>query len=699
MRQHALRRSLLSAAATATIIGVMAVPSGPAFAAGTATITGHLTGSSGQPLANAAVQVSNSQETFQVTTDASGAYSAPGLDAGSYTVSFVPAGAQFRQYAHQKRTWETADQIAVAAGATVVVDDQALPSGRITGSLHKRDGSPVAGAYLTAYTAGEQVMAGTVNTAADGTFSFELLPGTYKIEFYQYPLVYQWNGGTFTSESAAAITVVAGQATPLAETVIATGSIAGQLLKADGTPAAGVNVSANVPDGPGRYATTGADGRYRMDDVPVRADWYVAFRGPGGRTQYAHGKLTQESADRVAVTEGQVTTVDDQLLPTGSVRLVAHDATTGAPLTGFCAWEASSSVGGCAETTELVVADMFVGTWHFSVNLGDHRHFDVIDQPAVVTAGQTTTVDVAMRLGASLTVPMTARASGAAADGCAQVARSGGEFPVPYGSGCSDWQSPPTPGSVLIGPLEPGTYQVFADPGDGALGSQWVGATGGTGDRDAAASVTLAAGDQATLAPVRFDGAGSIRGTVTDVNTGAPVPYACVSVVARTPGFSGDGCNQATATDGTYTIGGLGPYAWPVQFSHQAYQWRWSGNKVTRPEATKVTVRVGKSVAANIKLRTGGGTVTGTIKDAAGHTIDGMVIAYNAVTGEAVSLGAYADGGGPYALSLLAAPQPVKLFYSAGFGHSGWAGGTDFASATTYQVRNNRTTTANIVVP
>lgn len=702
LRQHALRRSLLSAAATAVIVAGIAVPAGPALAAGTSTVTGHLTDSSGQPLANASVQVSDGgTTTVNTTTDAGGAYTASGLDAGDYTVSFVPAGAQFRQYAHRQRAWEAAEHFAVAAGATVVVDDQALPSGRIAGALHQRDGSP-ATASLTVYAGDEQVLVGVADTAADGTFSLELLPGTYKIQFYRYPSINQWNGASFTYDSAAPIAVVAGQTTPLPETLIPTGSIAGQLLAADGTPAAGVSVGASTLEyiGGTHNATTGADGRYRIDDVPVRSDWLVSFSGPRWVPQYAHDKLTPESADRFAVTEGQVTTVDERFRPTGSVRIRAHDAGSGAPLSGFCAYALlNTNISGCTDGAELVLTDVFAGTWHFNVNIGDRRHFEVADAAATVTGGQTADLDVAMALGASITVPMVASAGGAAAEGCVQLGKVGDSFPTWLSYACSDWQQSPVPGTVVLGPLEPGAYQVFADPNGDALGAQWVGPAGGTGDRDAASRFTVAAGDQLTVPVVRLDAAGSIRGKVTDVATGAPVPYACVSVTPIVPGFGGDGCPHSTGADGTYVLTGLGPYAWPVEFAKAEYQWRWSGNAPSRPEATKVTVRVGKSVAANIKLRTGGGTVAGTLRDAAGHPVDGAVTPYNAVTGEAVALGGTAYNGQPYSIPLLAPQQSVKLRWSTNNGRNGWVGGADFASATAYPVKNNKTVTVNITIP
>jgi hypothetical protein len=702
LRKHALRRALLSAAATALIIAGIAVPAGPALAAGTATITGHLTDAAGQPLANALVSLRTTDwaHLASVAADANGVYTASGLEPGEYIVSFSPFGGGYTQYLHQRRTYGEAEHFVVAAGATIVADDQALPTGRITGTFRNRDGSPLA-ADISVYTAEFQDSAGSGTVAPDGTFSIELLAGSYKLNFSRYPGINQYNGGVTNFESAAAIEVVAGQTTPWAETLMATGSIAGRLTNADGSAAAGVGVFAETLNytAPSHNATTDADGRYRMDGVPL-GDWIVGFEGPRWIAQYAHGKLDRETADRITVADAQVSTVDEQLLPTGTVRIVAHDATTGAPLSGFCAWALrNTNLSGCAQGAELVLPDAFAGVWRFDVNIGDHRHFDVPDATVTVTGGQTSTIDVAMRRGASLTVPMAAKAGGATAEGCALASRVGDYFPNDNVYDCSDWQSPPVPGTVVIGPIEAGTYQIFADPRDDALGAQWVGATGGTGDRGAAAQLTLAAGDDVTAGVVRFDAGGSIRGKVTDLATGAPVDGACVSVTAMAPGFGGDGCPVATIADGTYTIAGLGPYAWPVEFVKHDYQWRWSGNAVTRPEATTVTVRPGRSVAANIKLRTGGGTVAGFFHDAGGHPIDGAVLPYNAVTGEAVQFGGQAYGGGPYTIAMIAPQQSVKLRWYTNDGRSGWVGGSSFASAASYPVKNNKTTTVNITIP
>ncbi|MGI5180991.1 MSCRAMM family protein [Dactylosporangium sp. CA-152071] len=590
----------------------------------------------------------------------------------------------------------------VGAGATVTVDDQ-LPTGTISGSLLNRDGTP-AWAYLTVFDSAEQNFVTSVSVPSSGAFTLDLPAGSYKLNYRVRNAFDQWSGGKTSYETAVPVEVTAGQAVQVVETVLPTGSVGGRLTKADGSPAANVGVTASQPGGSGSgWTSTGTDGRYRIDDLML-GDYVVAFSGPAGVSQYAHGKLDSAAADRFTVADGQLTTVDETFLPTGAIRVVAHDATTGEPLEHFCVWATNTdNAGGCATGAELLITGLFVGRYTLSVNIDDRLHLTVPYTPVTVTAGQTATIDVAMRQGASITATMASRDGGTAVDGCIGVANVDQPYGYdPYGF-CSDERPGPTPGSVVIGPLEPGTYQLLADPRGDALGLQWVGAAGGTGDRGAAQRFTVASGDQITTPTIQFDRAGTVRGKVTDVNTGAPVASVCVSVVALSHGFAPQGgCAFSTGADGTYSIPGVGPYAWPVQFIGRGYQWRWSGNAANRPDATMVTVPAGKKAAANIKLRTGGGTLTGTVHDTAGNPLNAYLVAFDALSGEAVHSG---DSNNQYSNPPMTftipniAPQQIKIFYQLPDGRSGWLGGADLAHAQPFQIRNNKTLTVDVIVP
>ncbi|MFI5912453.1 carboxypeptidase regulatory-like domain-containing protein [Dactylosporangium sp. NPDC051541] len=706
MRQHAPRRPLLLAALTVMIAAVALVPAGPTLAAaGTGTISGHLTDAAGLPAAGAFVwaQTRDMSATASATTDAAGSYTMTGVTAADYVMSFRASPGGFTQWAHQKTGFGEADTVTVGAGAAVVVNEQLLPTGVITGSLLNRDGTPSTGT-VTAYTMPGQAYVDSKGVSG-GAFRIELPVGAYKLQFRVRDAFYQWNGGAKSFETASAIQVVAGQTVQLQETVLPTGSIAGRLTNADGSPAAGTNLAV-IQDSRSFYgnATTDADGRYRVDNL-LLDDYTVGFYGSTGVQQFAHRTLDPNAAARIPVRDGQVTTVDEVFLPKGKIRVVAHDATTGAALSGFCAsYTILTWVGGCTDGTEVVLNDVFVGAYNLEVQIDDRRHFSVPSVPVTVAAGQTAGIDVGLRLGAAVNATMVKRSGGAATDGCVQAARVGGAFSSsPYGY-CSDWQANPVTGKALLGPLEPGTYQVFAQPRDPALGLQWVGAAGGTGDRDAAAQFTVAAGDVLNLPVVRFDPGGTIQGKVTDVAGGAPLPYSCVWVAALPSTFNGSGdCPAFTDADGVYTIKGVGPYQWPVEYARGDREWRWSGNTVDRQYATKVQVTAGQTVRADAKMAANGGKLTGTIRTAGGQPADAMVTAYSAATGEPVQFfgGLYSPDPQPPATFTIpnVAPQRVRLHWSTADGRSGWVGGADFAHAQVFQVRRDLTLTVTITLP
>ncbi|MEU8080313.1 carboxypeptidase regulatory-like domain-containing protein [Catellatospora citrea] len=96
------------------------------------------------------------------------------------------------------------------------------------------------------------------------------------------------------------------------------GSIAGRLTDA-GQPVAGASVYASAVDGDGwGYGSTDADGHYQLTDLPA-GSYRVAFDAPGHASQYAYQQTEWESAAQIAVPAGGQVTVDDELLPTGTI--------------------------------------------------------------------------------------------------------------------------------------------------------------------------------------------------------------------------------------------------------------------------------------------------------------------------------------------------------------------------------------------
>ena len=137
-------------------------------------------------------------------------------------------------------------------------------------------------------------------------------------------------------------------------------------------------------------------------------------------------------------------------------------------------------------------------------------------------------VDVALTAGATITTTLTDRATGGPAQGCVQPVDVDAAL---VDTGFRQWCTEAGGNTLRIGPLAPGTYQLIADPELDTLGLQWVGATGGTGSREAARLITVASGAVTAGPAIVFDRAGAIRGKYTDAVTGAPIGGACVSVI------------------------------------------------------------------------------------------------------------------------------------------------------------------------
>jgi hypothetical protein len=218
--------------------------------------------------------------------------------------------------------------------------------------------------------------------------------------------------------------------------------------------------------------------------------------------------------------------------------------------------------------------------------------------------------------------------------------------------------------------LRPGKYTMFAYA-PGSYGHQWVGPTGGTGDRRAAATLTVRPGKVATAPDVRLDRAGTITGTVTDADR-EPVENLQVGYIAWDLDVSGWEY-YATDEQGRYAVDRLGPYAWPLVFTKAGQPRQWSGGVANRNQAQTIPVTAGGRTTYDMRLRRGS-TLAGTITVAAGGMTSWRLIAVNVATGEEVgeAYGEIADRD--YEL-LVAGGQTVKIRWQLSDGsstRSGW---------------------------
>jgi hypothetical protein len=246
-----------------------------------------------------------------------------------------------------------------------------------------------------------------------------------------------------------------------------------------------------------------------------------------------------------------------------------------------------------------------------------------------------------------------------------------------YG-GCADEQ-----GVLVTGDVAPGRYRLLVRPYDATVhGLQWVGRHGGTGQRERAQVVHVRAGLVTNAPAVRLDPPGTVVGVVTNAATGAPVPYALVMVVPYVPHPKYGDHGPMTDEDGRYTITGLGPYHWPVQFAANGFATVWSGGVGTREQARTVRVRAQQTATLDQALPAGT-PLTGAVRVDELLTY-AQVLAFDASTGD---LAGVADVGSGYALRLLPG-QRVKLRCDCSYAPPVWhQDAADFDAATPLRLR------------
>lgn len=579
----------------------------------------------------------------------------------------------------------------IAACVVLCAPLTALPAaaepGSVTGVVTSAaDGSPVGGACVTVF---DLELTEVASGCADADGNYEITgiePGPYKARATAagYPELWAYNKG---SDLVADVVYLPGSLNfPLRR---GDGTLRGRITDA-GAPAAGARVSITTQSQQWWSAVrTGADGTYSFTGLV--ADTYQLQIAYGDREQWVPQTSNVFDAGTYPVADGQVTVVDDEVAPYKSLRVVAVDETTGAPVSGACSALFATRPPDrriCAGTDGVVQYDDLPAFEYYTLSVYADAHWSAEVRPVEFDDGEVTELRVQMRPAAAVVTTVRDAKTGAPLESiCVETHAVPvvGVIDRDYTNFCSD-----ATGRVVIGPMEPGTYQFLVKPLDERYGMQWVGAGGGTGDLREAIKVTAALGAPVAIPPIEMDPAGRIKGKVTDRATGAPVPLVCVYPYAVDPriGFGfGENCSKG---DGTYTISGLGPYPWPLEFadSRGKYAWEWSGRKPDRFAAQKIVVWPGAHTTANASL-VPGGVITGRTMDQEGPAF-GYVYTYNARTGDIIDWTTPMDASNQYTINSLAT-QDVKIQYYVDT-NCWYRGAADFASATPVAVTAGQTT-------
>lgn len=147
-------------------------------------VSGTVRTESGAPVVGALVCIDTAFTTGRICreSDGSGRYTVT-TRPERYVVSVYPPAASglLAGYWNGKRTWNTADEIAVAGDTTL---DLTVPQGiPVTGTVEDPRGVPVAGATVN-FLDGQRYAAASTDTDAAGRFTVAVLPGRFMVEVF-----------------------------------------------------------------------------------------------------------------------------------------------------------------------------------------------------------------------------------------------------------------------------------------------------------------------------------------------------------------------------------------------------------------------------------------------------------------------------------------------------------------------------------
>lgn len=600
------RRAALVASTVIAMLAALIAPASGASAAPTASIAGVvMEAGTGLPIESAYVTVlsADGAAVSGSYTDAAGAYSIGGLEAGQYRAEFAVFGGPYlREYFADARSLQDATAIELVESEARGGVDAALEQGAsISGVVRSAaTGEPVSGANV-GFGTNESYT--EVVTELDGSFRAQgLSAGSYSLTARAPGFAQTRVASPVPVQGEDAVT---GVDIELADESVITGRVTDS---STGSPIEQVSISAFDPAaGLSGWGVTDENGDYRIGELGA-GSYEVSFDATG------LGYAAQSWPGTVPLAVGEtVSGVDAALELGGSVSGTVIAAGSGLPLANVSvsitvadqeyssvayaftdesgAYQAQGIPAGSYKVRFSTFGTAYTDQWFNAA-----ESFASATEVAVVGGQQLAGIDAVMTIGGSITGTLIDDTTGAPVEGASVYASRTGA-----GGGGSSTSGPD--GRYAITGLAGGEYSVSVS-----------GMQSGYVSLSTSRQVTVATGSETSGVDFALELGATIRGTVTD-ESGNPISQ--VQVCAESADFDvfqPSTCNQ-TADDGSYSLFGVPSGSQLVKFDSFSgpYAPEWWNGAATRDDATAIATARGSEINgidASVSL---GGVIEGIV--------------------------------------------------------------------------------------
>jgi len=492
--------------------------------------------------------------------------------------------------------------VEVAAGQRTTVNATLQAGGIVSGRVTDAAGNPVANADVWLWDSVSGAGSSTFRTNSQGDYTVTgLAPGTYWLNIS--PPV----ATVLSRFRTSGIVVVAGQTAVVNATLQAGGTVSGRVTDAAGNPVANADVWLWDPVSGGGSSTfrTNSQGDYTVTGLAPGTYW-IEINPPVATA------LSRFRTSGIVVVAGQTAVVNATLQAGGTVSGRVTDG-VGNPAANarVSVWDASGSSATVTVHTDIqgnyTATGLLPGRNILYVTPppgSSLAHSTVSD--VAVAAGQTTTVNVALQPGGTVSGRVTDAAGNPVANAgvwvWSVVTRHWG------GSTRTDAQ-----GNYTLAGLVPDTYTLTVDPP--ATTSFASFRTFG---------VVIALG-QTTVVNATLQAGGTVSGRVTDA---AGNPVANADVWLWDPVSGGGSSTFRTNSQGDYTVTGLAPGTYWIEINPPV------ATALSRFRTSGIVVVAGQTAVVNATLQLGG-IVSGRVTDAAGNPVaNAEAIVRSSTTGE-----------------------------------------------------------------